>query len=95
MESKKVCILGAGLSGISHALDRQDRGQEVSILDRNLQVGGVLKSKKTQGYLLDFGANTLSLRTKQTEDFLKKYKVLEHAIDANLNCSKTFYYKKQ
>ena len=90
MESKKVCVLGAGLSGISHALDRQGRGQEVTIIDRNNEVGGVLKSKKTQGYLLDFGANTLSLRTKQTEDFLKKYKVLEHAIDANLNCSKRF-----
>ena len=46
--------------------------------------------KKTQGYLLDFGANTLSLRTKLTEDFLNKHKVLEHAIDANLNCSKRF-----
>ena len=72
MESKKVCVLGAGLSGISHALDRQDRGQEVTIIDRNNEVGGVLKSKKTQGYLLDFGANTLSVANQTNRRLSEK-----------------------
>lgn len=90
MESKKVCVLGAGLSGISCALKMQEKGHDVTIIDRNNQVGGVLQSKNIEGYLLDFGANTLSLRNLETETFLKKYKVLQHAVDANLKCSKRF-----
>lgn len=94
MESKKICILGAGLSGLSHALARQEAGDEVTVIDRQPQVGGVLQSNKIDGYLLDYSANTLSLRSKKTADFLRKYNILEHAIDANLECSKRFIVKQ-
>ena len=94
MRNKKVCILGAGISGISHALERQEAGQEVTILDKNSKVGGVLQSKPVQGFLLDYGANTLSLRSKKIENILRKYQVLDHAVDANQESSKRFIIKK-
>ena len=94
MESKKICVLGAGLSGITHALFKQTKGTKVTVFDKHSQVGGVLQSNRTEGYLMDYGANTLSLRTKQIENFLKRYQVLEHAIDANEKCSKRFIVKK-
>ena len=75
MSDKKICVLGAGLSGISHALHRQSLGEEVTVYENNSEVGGVLQSKRINGFLLDYGANTLSLRLKKTEEFLKRYNI--------------------
>ena len=94
MNKKRVCILGAGLSGISLALSQENKGKQVSIFEKCLRVGGVLESVKSEGYLMDYGANTLSVRTKKTEDFLKQHKILEYAVDANQECSKRFIVKK-
>ena len=94
MNKKSVCILGAGLSGISLALSQENKGKQVLIFEKDLRVGGVLESVKSDGYLMDYGANTLSVRTKKTEDFLKQHKILEYAVDANQECSKRFIVKK-
>ena len=94
MNKKRVCILGAGLSGISLALSQENKGKQVSVFEKCLRVGGVLESVKSEGYLMDYGANTLSVRTKKTEDFLKQHKILEYAVDANQECSKRFIVKK-
>ena len=90
MESKKICVLGAGISGLVQALFNQEKGHSVCILDEGEKVGGVLKSKQENGYLLDFGANTFSLRKKEIQDFLTRYDVLDHAWDANLLANKRF-----
>ena len=65
MNKKSVCILGAGLSGISLALSQENKGKQVLIFEKDLRVGGVLESVKSDGYLMDYGANTLSVRTKK------------------------------
>ncbi|MEC7801244.1 MAG: protoporphyrinogen oxidase [Verrucomicrobiota bacterium] len=93
MSDKKICVLGAGLSGISHALHRQSLGEEVTVYENNSEVGGVLQSKRINGFLLDYGANTLSLRLKKTEEFLKRYNIFENLIDANQESSKRFIIK--
>ena len=61
--------------------------------ENNSVLGGVLQSKKINGFLLDYGANTLSLRLKKTEEFLKRYNIFENLIDANQECSKRFIIK--
>ena len=71
IQSKKIAILGAGLSGITRALNLQEEGNEVIVFDQNPEVGGVLQSKRMNGYLLDCGANTLSLRSQKKRLFLK------------------------
>ena len=86
--NKKVCVLGAGISGICQALAREEQGDDVTVFEKQSQVGGVLKSKIIQGYLLDYGANTLSLRSKKIKKLFEKFHILEQAIDADHNCSK-------
>ena len=88
--NKKVCVLGAGISGICQALAREEQGDDVTVYEKQSQVGGVLKSKIIQGYLLDYGANTLSLRSKKLKKLFEKFHILEQAIDADHNCSKRF-----
>ena len=90
IQSKKIAILGAGLSGITQALNLQEEGNEVIVFDQNPEVGGVLQSKRMNGYLLDCGANTLSLRSQKKKAFLEKHHILEHALDANPTSTKRF-----
>ncbi len=94
MVSTKTCVLGAGLSGISQALRRQWNGEEVCVLEKSNEIGGVLQSRSINGFLLDYSANTLSVRNKRTEEFLERNKILEHAIDANPKSNLRFVVRK-
>ncbi len=90
MKSKRICIIGAGLSGLSLAWKKENLGHEVQIIEAASRVGGVLQSKCIEGYLLDYGANSLSLRFQDTYDTLFQMGVMDHAIDADSITNKRF-----
>jgi len=90
MKSKRICIIGAGLSGLSLAWKKENLGHEVQIIESASRVGGVLQSKYIEGYLLDYGANSLSLRHQDTYDTLSQMGVIDHAIDADSITNKRF-----
>ena len=66
----KTCIIGGGLTGLVQAWQSQKAGKKVTLLEANDSVGGVLQSEKIDGYLLDYGANTLSLRHQKVARIL-------------------------
>ena len=87
--NKKVCVLGAGISGICQALAREEQGDDVTVYEKQSHVGGVLKSKIIQGYLLDYGANTLSLRSKKkNQKSLKNLTYLSMQLTPIINVQK-------
>ena len=90
MKSKRICIIGAGLSGLSLAWKKENLGHKVQIIESASRVGGVLQSKYIEGYLLDYGANSLSLRFQDTYDTLFQMGVMDHAIDADSITNKRF-----
>ena len=79
----RTCIIGGGLTGLVQAWQSQQAGQKVTLLEANDSVGGVLQSERIHGYLLDYGANTLSLRSREVSRLLDEIGILEMAIDAN------------
>jgi oxygen-dependent protoporphyrinogen oxidase len=95
MKNKKICILGGGLSGLSTAWKKKKEGHHITLIESGSQVGGVLQSEKKNGYLLDYGANTLSLRNQNTSDTLEKMGALTHALDANPKANKRFIVRNQ
>ena len=95
MKNKKICILGGGLSGLSTAWKKMRQGHEITLIESSPQLGGVLQSEQKNGYLLDYGANTLSLRNQETSDILEDMGVLKYALDANPNANKRFIVRNQ
>ena len=95
MKNKKICIIGGGLSGLSTAWKKKKEGHHITLIESGPQVGGVLQSEKKNGYLLDYGANTLSLRNQNTSDTLEKMGALRHALDANPKANKRFIVRNQ
>jgi protoporphyrinogen/coproporphyrinogen III oxidase len=86
----KTCIIGGGLTGLVKAWQSQKAGKKVTLLEANDSVGGVLQSERIDGYLLDYGANTLSLRHQKVARILEEIGMLDRSIDANPEASLRF-----
>ena len=90
MTSKNIGVLGGGLSGISKALELEGMGHNVHLIESTVQLGGVIQSVEKDGFLLDYGANTLSLRLERTAKTLDSCGALPHALEANPEANKRF-----
>lgn len=61
MNSKKVVIIGAGLGGLSAACLMSSRGYDVTVLEKNEQVGGKLNELRLGQYRFDTGPSLLTM----------------------------------
>ena len=87
---EKTCIIGGGLTGLVHAWHSYKKGKKITLLEASSQTGGVLQSRRIDGYLLDYGANTLSLRSRKVSELLDDLGILSNAVDANSQANLPF-----
>ncbi len=59
--SKHVVVIGAGLGGMSAAIMLARDGFQVTILEKNAQVGGKLNQLQTKGFSFDLGPSIFTL----------------------------------
>ena len=56
---KSVAIIGAGITGLTAAFHLKRRGVPVAVYEASDRVGGVIQSLWKDGYLAEFGPNTI------------------------------------
>lgn len=56
---KSVAIIGGGITGLSAAFYLQQRGRPVTVYEASERVGGAIRSLRQDGYLAEFGPNTI------------------------------------
>jgi oxygen-dependent protoporphyrinogen oxidase len=56
---KSVAIIGAGITGLTAAFYLKRKGLAVTVYEASSRVGGVIQSLRQNGYLAEFGPNTL------------------------------------
>lgn len=56
---KNIFVIGAGLSGLSAALELEKTGAKVTLIEKNASVGGRIRTDKFDGFLLDHGFQVL------------------------------------
>ncbi|HEX5220800.1 MAG TPA: protoporphyrinogen oxidase [Verrucomicrobiae bacterium] len=56
---KSVAIIGAGITGLTAAFYLKRKGLAVTVYEASGRVGGVIQSIRKDGYLAEFGPNTL------------------------------------
>lgn len=81
-------MLGAGLGGISAAISLAQEGYDVTIIEKNGQIGGKLNVLEIDGYTFDLGPSILTLphlferlferSGKKMEDYIKIRPLLPH-----------------
>lgn len=54
-----TAVVGAGLSGLVRARALAARGEEVIVFEESERAGGVVRSERRDGYLLELGPNTV------------------------------------
>ena len=59
--NKRVVVIGAGLGGMSAAIMLASSGFQVTILEKNAQVGGKLNQLQTKGFSFDLGPSIFTL----------------------------------
>jgi oxygen-dependent protoporphyrinogen oxidase len=55
---RKAIIIGAGIAGLTAAYQLRQRGWDISLLEREDRVGGVINSWRQDGFLLEGGPNS-------------------------------------
>src|SRR5437667_3092166 len=56
---KSVAIIGAGITGLTAAFYLKRKGLPVTVYEASGRVGGVIQSLRQDGYLAEFGPNTI------------------------------------
>ena len=69
--SRKVIVVGAGVSGIAAGVELQQRGFDVTLLEKNDYVGGRVQSISRDGFVMEKGASILPSNYRNILDCLQ------------------------
>jgi oxygen-dependent protoporphyrinogen oxidase len=78
--STKICIIGAGISGLACAWERQRKGGDCTVLEQSEQPGGAIRSYHDGDYLAEEGPHSILLNSTKIENFLNSIPDLQSSI---------------
>lgn len=88
--SKKVVILGAGISGLTTAYFLAKNGFDVTVLEKKREVGGSVETIKEKGFLFDRGPNSGLETTPVLSKIVSDLKLEDELVYANKEASKRY-----
>ena len=80
---KSVAIIGAGITGLTAAFYLKRNGIPVTIYEASGRVGGVIQSLRTDGYLAEFGPNTLLETSPKITELVRDAGLQPRRLDPN------------
>lgn len=89
----RVAVIGAGLSGLAGAWRLGETGADVTVLEREQRLGGVIRSERHDGFLCEAGPNSMLLKSASAEAFLSDIGLADQILDANPVSDKRFLVK--
>ena len=90
-EPAKICIIGAGISGLAKAWILKNRGAKCTLLEQADYPGGALRSYRDSGYLAEEGPHSIQMNTTAVEGFLNSIPKLKASIvESRPNAKKRF-----
>ncbi len=88
--SKKVVVLGAGISGLTPAYFLTKEGFDVTVLEKKREVGGSVETVKEKGFLFDRGPNSGLETTPVLSRIVSDLKLGDDLVYANKEASKRY-----
>ncbi|MHC4845785.1 MAG: FAD-dependent oxidoreductase [Planctomycetota bacterium] len=70
-EARSVTILGGGLAGLSAAQKFSEQGWDVTVIEKEHEVGGLASSFVEEGYTCDYGPHRLYSSLKELNDHFR------------------------
>jgi oxygen-dependent protoporphyrinogen oxidase len=78
---KPVAIIGAGITGLTAAFYLKRKGIPVTVYEASGRVGGVIQSIRKNGYLAEFGPNTILETSPKIAQFIRDAGLESRRID--------------
>jgi oxygen-dependent protoporphyrinogen oxidase len=78
---KSVAIIGAGITGLTVAFYLKRRGVPVTVYEADSRAGGVIQSLQRDGYLAEFGPNTLLETSPKITQFVRDAGLQSRRLD--------------
>lgn len=78
-----VVVVGAGLTGLTTAVALSGAGRAVLVLELADRPGGVLRSRRSDGFLAEESANSMMIKTREVEDFIGRLGLNDRLVDSN------------
>lgn len=86
----RVGVVGAGITGLVAAWSLHQAGHEVVLYERHHRPGGSIRSERENGWLKEFGPNTLQVRSRAVWQLLLELGLEEEIIEANPKASRRY-----
>ena len=93
--SKKIVILGAGISGLATAYFLAKNGFDVTVLEKKREVGGSVETIKEKGFLFDRGPNSGLETTPVLSKIVSDLKLEDDLVYANKEASKRYILRER
>jgi len=78
-----VLVIGGGISGLTTAFKLQQKGHKVRLLESAKRAGGVIGSKRRDGFLYETGPNSTLDTTPLIDSLLRDTGIAEQRVDAS------------
>jgi protoporphyrinogen/coproporphyrinogen III oxidase len=83
MNSFDTIVIGAGISGLSAAHGLAKRSRTCAILDAGVEAGGVIGTRRRDGFLYELGPNSTLDTTPLINALLQDLNIVNERVDAN------------
>lgn len=87
--TKRVCVIGAGISGLCVAYFLRTAGVDVILFERESTVGGNIQTKIRDGFLIERGPNS-TLASRELLDLINSLGLSDQIATPNSNAKKRF-----
>lgn len=88
--TRKVVVIGAGISGLTTAYLLKQKGYDVTVLEKKAEVGGMIKTYSEMGFLFDKGACSALEITPLISKFVDELNLHEQFIYAKKAANKKY-----
>lgn len=90
MRQPKVCVVGAGISGLAAAWWLARQGADIHVLESGSAAGGAVTSRREDGYLVESGPNSMLVNSFELTLMLGELGLSDQIVAAAPNASKRF-----
>jgi len=91
---KTIVVIGAGLTGLTAGFRLHRLGYRVRVLERSERPGGVIRSTREEGFLVEGGPNVLSVDEPVLLDFLREIGLGSEVIVASPDARRRFIVRR-
>src|ERR1044071_3610489 len=91
---KDVVIIGAGISGLVCAYRLKSLGADVLLLEKSDRVGGVMRSERIAGYLIERGPNS-SQGTEELMALVEELGIMDEVAEGDPKAPAYVYFNSR